>query len=95
MKQLANAPHFLEWYKEEVDVFSGIHTRITPRQKEWAEHVLGVGKGLSSGELRQVLLDAYRKRRGNAARIALRTSERKLKRALVQLASGCMDCIAP
>ncbi len=82
-------------YKEEVDMFSGIHTRITPRQKECAEYVLGIGKGLSGEELRQILLDAYRKRRGNAVRDALKVCKRRVRRSCVQLAAGILDCIAP
>ncbi len=82
-------------YRKEFDVFSGIRTLIPREQKEWVDHVLGIGTGLSSAELRQLLLDAYRKRRGNAARNALRIAKRKLKRSLVRLAAKCADRIAP
>ncbi len=81
-------------YKEEVDVFSGIHTRITPRQKELVEHVMGIGKGLSGDELRQILLDAHQKR-NTPAKTALRIYKRRAKYGAIQLAARFLDFALP
>ncbi len=79
--------------KEAVEVFSGIHTRVTPRQKELVHHVLGIGKGLSSEELRRILLDAYRKRRGNAVKDALLLHKRRAKYGFTRFAAKFLDRI--
>ncbi len=68
-------------------LFAGLHTAITPEQKEFVEFSLGVGVGISGEELGKIFWDAYRKR-GRPVIDALTTARLRTKYAFNKLRYG-------
>ena len=68
-------------------LFTGIHTTITPEQRDFVEFSLGVGAGISGEALGKILWGAYRKR-GRPVIDALTSARLRMKYAFQKLRYG-------
>lgn len=71
-------------------LFSGIHTRITPEQKEFVEFSLGVHDGISGEELGRIFREAYQKR-GRPALDRLTAARYQVEYGFKRLLYGTLD----
>ncbi|MDL2226369.1 hypothetical protein LJB86_01775 [Deltaproteobacteria bacterium OttesenSCG-928-M10] len=82
-----------KYYQEEQRVFAGIHTEISPAQKEFVEIVLGIDQGLTGQELRQVLTTAYQARGGHYLKDAAKALKWQLKQKRRQVKRAVMGAL--